>query len=209
MYPAGHVALVKIWGSSMWAAMMLLFNDTGLRPGEVRALRWAEWFPEERFFPIRHDIEAGTCDTVKGLKTEEAGVTAKPAFVSIRTGQELEIWRAESKHSEPNDFIFSEDGSHPLSNEGIVKAFRRGIKGLGIDAENWTPYWLRHSFGTYQLENLNDEELFALMGRTNIVTASIYRYPDDLTLLRSSLAIRDKLDKGREGKIFEFKDDEA
>lgn len=52
MYPTGHVALVKVWGSSMRAALMLLFNDTGLRPGEVRALRWAELFPEERFFPI-------------------------------------------------------------------------------------------------------------------------------------------------------------
>lgn len=71
------------------------------------------------------------------------------------------------------------------------------------------PYWLRHSFGTYQLENLNDEGLFSLMGHTNIVTASIYRHPDDLTLLRSSLAIRDKLDKSREGKVLEIKDDEA
>lgn len=206
MYPSGHAPLVKVWGSSMWASLMLVLQDTGLRPGEVRALRWAEWFFEDRFFPVRHGIEAGTRDTVKGLKTEEHGAKAKPAFTSHRTAQEIEVWRAESRHAEPNDFIFSEDGKKPLSNEGITKAFRRAIKALGIDADNWTPYWLRHSFGTYQLESLTDAELFALMGHSNIVTSKIYRHPDDLTLLRSATAIRDKLDAAREpGEVLEFR----
>jgi integrase len=62
----------------------------------------------------------------------------------------------------------------------------------------WTPYHLRHTFGTYQLETLEDEDLFRLMGHTNLATSRIYRHPDDLTLLRSALAIRDKLDASRE-----------
>ncbi|MDR2797522.1 MAG: hypothetical protein LBB80_04195 [Treponema sp.] len=39
LYPITHGAMVHIWGASMWVAMMLVFNDTGSRPGEVRALR--------------------------------------------------------------------------------------------------------------------------------------------------------------------------
>lgn len=205
IYPATHGALIRVWGSAMWASLMCLFNDTGLRPGEARALRWADWWPEERFLPIRHAIEATTVATVKGLKTEREGVAARPAFVSVRTKQELELWRAESRHGEPGDFIFSLDGKTPITGAGIVKAFRRGLKEAKVEGDTWTPYNLRHSFGTYSLEALDDAGLFTLMGHTNMATSSVYRHPDDLTLLRNAVELRDKLDAMREPKVIKIR----
>jgi integrase len=194
LFPASHGSLVQVWGGSMWASLMLLFQDTGMRPGEARALRWVELYDALHFIAIRHGIEAGTAATVKGTKT---GIV-KAGYLSARTVQELAIWRAESKHAGDADFIFTLDGEAPVTNAGIVKAFRRGISGLGLNAPHWTPYYLRHSFVTYQAEILSREELQALAGHTNEATNRIYQHLDDMGVYRQNLSAKEKLDKSRE-----------
>ena len=71
----------------MWACMMLVFNDTGSRPGEVRALTWGDIDTVRRFIPSRKGIEAGAADTIKGTKTG----AVKAGFLAPRTIQELDI----------------------------------------------------------------------------------------------------------------------
>jgi integrase len=193
LFPAGHGPLVRVWGGSMWAAMMLLFQDTGMRPGEARALRWAEIYDALKFIAIRHGIEAGTAAKVKGTKT---GIV-KAGYLSARTVQELAIWRDESRFSADADFVFTLEGAAPVTNAGIVAAFRRGLKEVGIDSPHWTPYYLRHSFVTYQAEILSREELRALAGHTNEATNRIYQHLDDLGVYRQNLSAKEKLDKAR------------
>jgi integrase len=72
LYPPTHGGMVRVWGSPMWAAMMLVFNDTGSRPGEVRALTWRDIDIKKRFIPIRKGIEAGTAGKVKGTKRPDS-----------------------------------------------------------------------------------------------------------------------------------------
>jgi len=194
LYPASHGELVQVWGSTMWAAMMCLFNDTGSRPGELRALTWEDIDIQRRFVPIRKGVEAGTVDKIKGTKT---GVV-KAGFLTARTVQELQIWQAESRYNDKTDFVFTANGKTPVTSEGILKAFRRGLAEVGINNSDWTPYWLRHSFGTYQLENLSQDELMRLMGHNSTVTSRIYQHPDDETLYRAASGIQEKLDKARE-----------
>ena len=194
LFPATHGSLVKVWGSSMWAACMLVLLDSGIRPGELRALRWSELYTgEDPALVVRHGIEAGTLDRVKGTKTD----IVRAGSISIRTAQELEIWRAESRHNGPDDFIFTLDGRAPVTNEGIIKAFRRGLEATGMKTASWTPYWLRHSFITYALDSLEDSELLLLAGHTNIVTNAIYRHPDDEVVLQRSRKAREKLRGGK------------
>ena len=68
LFPAHHSELIRVWGSSLWACLMLVFYETGARPGEVRALTWADIDIRKRFVPFRKGIEAGTADKVKGTK---------------------------------------------------------------------------------------------------------------------------------------------
>jgi integrase len=90
----------------MWAVCMLVLLETGMRPGELQALRWGELFGDERAFVGRHGIEAGTVDHVKGTKTE----LVKDGGIAVRTAQELTIWRAELRHSGTDFFIFTFEG---------------------------------------------------------------------------------------------------
>jgi integrase len=141
-------------------------------------------------------IESGTIDKIKETKTG----AVKAGFLSIRTIQELDIWRAESRWNGNGDYVFTTNGKAPITNSAIVKAFRRGLTAVGIDNKDWTPYWLRHSFGTYALETLNEAEISALMGNGITVLRRHYLHPDDDTLYRSASDVQKKLDKFRENR---------
>ncbi|MDR2143160.1 MAG: hypothetical protein LBP29_02185 [Treponema sp.] len=86
----------------------------------------------------------------------------------------------------------------PMTNAAIVKTFRRGLVMAGIDNKDWTPYWPRHSFGTYGLETLGEEEIVALMGNGVAVLRRNYLHPDDETLYRRHKETMEKLDRARE-----------
>jgi integrase len=192
LFSASHGELVRVWGGSMWAACMLVLLDLGMRPGELRALRWRELYGDERAFVVRHGVAAGTTTMIKGTKTGQV----KAGSVSLRTAQELAIWCAESRHALKDDFIFTQDGMTPITNAGIVKAFRRGLAAAGIEGKRWTPYWLRHSFVTYSLATLSEDEI-ALLASHSVEVDRIYQHPDDELALARSKAARGKLDAAR------------
>ena len=194
LFPRTHGELVRVWGSSMWGALMLVLWDTGARPGEVRALKWEDYYPEERFIPLRRAIESGTADTIKGTKNE----VIKPGYLQVRTAQELSIWRAESQFNGDQEFMFNVTGKSPVSNAAIGDAFQRALGRLGYDGTGWTPYWLRHSFVTYALESLDDSEVIMLAGHSSMQMSQNYRHPDDEIILKRSKGIREKLDAARE-----------
>jgi integrase len=194
LFPDSHQGLLEIWGSVMWASMMLILHETGSRPGEVRALVWADLNAERRFIPIRKGIEAGSSNTVKSTKS---GIV-RIGFITARTVEELETWRQNSAHAGEEDFIFTLDGIKPLSASAVIRTFRRGLGRAGITGKPWTPYWLRHSFGTYHMEHLNQAELMKLMGHNTAVTTRLYQHPDNETLYQAAEHIKAKLDRVRE-----------
>ena len=193
LFPPTHGELIRLWGNAMWASMMCFFRDTGLRPGEIRALTWIDLYLDDRIIPIRKGVKAGTSDTIGGTKND----MVKAGIITKRTAQEIAIWRAESKYSAPDQYIFTVSGKAPVTNSAIVKAFRRGFVNAGIKGENWTPYYLRHSFVTYSMDTLDDSELLMLAGHTNIATNMIYRHPDDVTVIRRAQGAKIKLDNLR------------
>jgi integrase len=197
LYPPTHGELVRVWGSPMWASLFCFLNDSGCRPGEARALTWGEIDSGQRFVAIRHGIRSGTTDDVKSTKTN----IVRPAFMSERTRQELAIWHAQTRHPALEDFVFSsKPHGRPVCESAVSIAFKRALRSIGIDGSEWSPYWLRHSFGTYSLAMLSDAELRLLMGHSSIVTSAIYQHPDNELVLQRSIGIRDKLDEARERK---------
>jgi integrase len=194
LFPPGLKELLEVWGGPLWTSLMLLFNDTGCRPGELRALTWGDLDLPKRFVPIRKGVESGTRDKIKGTKT---GIV-KAGFLSLRTVEALKLWQSESPSPGKDQFIFTIDGSRPVSPLNVIRAFKRGLRRTGITGKPWTPYWLRHSFGTYQMETLNQDEIMRLMGHNVAATTRVYQHPDDETLYRSTERIQEKLDKVRE-----------
>lgn len=196
LFPNSHAGLIRIWGKTVYAVTMLCLFDTGARPGELRAKLWSGYYPEERFMPYRKSIESGTKDKEKDTK----GGQISPAYVSKRTAQELEIWRAESHFNNDDDYIFTTDGKVPISIATIENVFKRALEFLGYNSRGWTPYWLRHTFVSYAAEALDDSEMLMAVGHTNLGMNNNYRHLEDETVLKRSKSIREKLDAMREDK---------
>lgn len=195
MFPGTHGEAIRVWGSSMWASFFAIINDTGARPGEVRALRWCDIYFADRFIPLKSAVQAGTSDTIKQTKSGQR----KPGYISERTKQELQVWRSETKYSDDMDFVFTRKPGTPVSATAYGDAFRAALKRLSVEGKGWTTYWIRHTFGSYSMEVLSKPEIMDLMGHASVVVNNEYRHPDDEALYKSNLAARDALDKQRKG----------
>jgi integrase len=188
LFPEGHEELLKIWRKQVFATAYLVLRDTGLRPGELRALQWGDWYPDLRFFPITKAIESGKRDKIKGTKTG----SVKPAVVSERTAEELEILHNSVKDCTPEMFIFTGKRGMPLTIWSIAYNFRMGVLWAGLDRP-YSPYWLRHTVNTRMLDFLPDETVRLLMGHATPAMTRHYRHPDIESLKKEAEKIREEL----------------
>jgi integrase len=192
LLPDTHEKLKAIWRTQRYVVAFLILKDTGLRPGELLALRWSDWDAEAQFFPILRAIESGTRDQVKGTKT---GAT-KPAIITERTAVEIELLRKKVKPG-PDDFIFSNKHGIPYSVRRLDWNFHWSENKSGLNRPELTPYWLRHTFNTRMLETLDDKLVGHLMGHLTEGMRLRYRHADVESLRREALRIRDEVNEAR------------
>jgi len=196
LFPPTHGALVRVWGRTLWASLMCVLGDTGMRPGEARRLTWQRIYEEAAAVVIRYAEKAGN----KGEGDTKTGAV-RAGRLSPRTLQELAIWRMETRFSGDEELIFTLDGKEPVSDAAIGQTFKRGLVSIGVgtakgqQGECWTPYWLRHTFVTYSLSSLSAAEVALLAGHSEAISRGVYAHPDDQVVLEQSRAIREKLDQ--------------
>ncbi|OHE63892.1 MAG: hypothetical protein A2001_01640 [Treponema sp. GWC1_61_84] len=194
MFPVERGPAMAVWLSQMWLAYFVVLRDTGIRPGELHALTWADWMPKYGGFPITKAIENQT-GRVKRTKTG----SVKPAYLSARGVQELLIWQSMTEYGDPADLIFSFDGRTPHISETANKHFRGVLKRLGIERRRRTPYCLRHSFATFALDELPLSMVQQLLGHSvnSLVALRSYYHPSADNIMRSGLAAKDALDRSQ------------
>jgi integrase len=192
LFPADHGGMKKLYVSQKYICAFLVLRDTGMRPGELIALRWRDWHPELRFFPVMRAIESGTRAREKGTKT---GAT-KPAMVTEQAAEELERLRQKTK-PQPENFIFANYKNIPFDIHRLNWAFRRAARLAGIGREDLTPYWLRHTFNTRSVETLPDDVVRRLMGHSTEAMTRHYRDADVDSLIREAERIRETVDASR------------
>jgi len=188
LFPESRERLIGIWGRQIYATAYLVLRDTGLRPGELRALQWSDWYPDLMFFPVTKAIESGKRDKVKETKTG----SVKPAIVKEQTAKELEILRKSTKDYSPEKFIFS-DKRGPFTIGRLAYNFKKGVIRAGLNKPEYSPYWLRHTFNTRMLEVLPDEIVRLLMGHATEAMTRHYRHPDIESLKQEAIKIREAL----------------
>jgi integrase len=192
LFPADHTGMRRLYISQKYICAFLVLRDTGLRPGELIALRWQDWHPDLRFFPIMRAIESGTRDNEKGTKT---GAT-KPAIVTPQAAEELERLRKKVK-PKADQFIFANYKNVPFDTHRLNYAFHRAVRLAEISRNDLTPYWLRHTFNTRSLETLPDDVVRRLMGHSTEAMTRHYRDADVDSLIREAEKIRGKVDASR------------
>ncbi|MDR2019816.1 MAG: site-specific integrase [Treponema sp.] len=192
LFPRDHDGMRKLYVSQKYICAFLVLRDTGLRPGELVALRWRDWYPDLRFFPVMRAIESGTRDHEKGTKTG----AAKPAMLTVQAAEEMERLRKKTK-PRPEHFIFANYKNVPFDPHRLTWAFHRAVRLAGLEREDLTPYWLRHTFNTRSLETLPDEVVRRLMGHGTEAMTRHYRDADVDSLIREAGKIRETVDASR------------
>jgi integrase len=186
LFPQDHDGMKKLYVSQKYICAFLVLRDTGLRPGELIALRWRDWHPDLRFFPIMRAIESGTRMHEKGTKT---GAT-KPAMVTPQAAAEMERLRKKIK-PEQEHFIFANYKNVPFDTHRLNWAFRRAVRLAEVSRDDLTPYWLRHTFNTRAIESLPDDVVRRLMGHSTEAMTRRYRDADVDSLIREAEKILD------------------
>jgi integrase len=192
LFPPDHEGMKKLYISQKYICAFLILRDTGLRPGELIALKWSDWHPALRFFPVMKAIESGTRAHENGTKT---GAT-KPAMVTSQATEEMERLRKTAK-PRPGHFIFANYKGIPYDVHRLDWAFHRAVRLAGINRPELTPYWLRHTFNTRALETLPDDVVRRLMGHSTEAMTRHYRDADVDSLIREAEKIRETVDASR------------
>jgi integrase len=193
LFPDDHAGLKRIWRTQKYICAFLILRDTGLRPGELVALRWKDWNSEIKFFPILYALESGSKDKIKGTKT---GAT-KPAIITDQTAAEIEVLRKKVKPKSPEDYIFANKYNVPYGTHRLSWNFHKSVERAGINRPELTPYWLRHTFNTRALESMPDELVKHLMGHNTDDMMRRYRHADAESLAREAIRIRPQVNASR------------
>jgi len=192
LFPEDPAELKRIWRTQKYICAFLILRDTGLRPGELSALRWGDWDSDIKFFPILRALESGSRNKIKGTKSG----STKPAIITDQAAIEIERLKKMVK-PKPENFIFANKHGIPYGHQRLLWNFRYATKMAGVYKPYLTPYWLRHTFNSMMLETNSTKNVQLLMGHNTEAMTKRYRHAGVESLARTAVKIRDEVNAAR------------
>lgn len=178
LFPSTEEELMDIWLTKTWELFFRVETCCGLRPGEVSALTWEDFFPDLNGLVINKSVDNRTGE-IKGIKTEKTGMSEKPAILTDYIVQELLRYKYKLKPKE-TDLIFPSINGNTLKPEVSNKHFKASCDRAGFDRAERTQYCLRHTFDTDLLKKLSRDVVQDLMGHTSYRKEYDHRTGEDL-----------------------------
>jgi integrase len=180
LFPESDDEIQTIWLTKSWELYFGIETCCGLRPGEVSALTWEDFYPDLHGLVINKSVDSRT-GLIKGIKTEKTGMDVKAAIITDYLVQELKIIQ---NFIEPKDtdLIFPSINGNTIKAEVSNKHFKASCDRAGINRNGRTQYSLRHTFDTELLKKLSRETVQDLMGHTNYRKDYDHRTGEDLLI---------------------------
>jgi integrase len=142
---------------------------TGIRRGELFALRWKTLNEQVRCLMIREGVYEGKFDTPK-TKASIRDVPLSDAVMHL-----LADWRARVKRTESDALVFSTWSGKPISPNNVLRSqVYPACESLGLRRVSWLT--LRHTYSSWAHEKGVPAKVVAqLMGHTNVdTTLNVY-----------------------------------
>lgn len=112
---------------------------TGLRIGELLALRWQDVDFERGYVTVRQTVYEGKFDEPKSNRSKRS-VPLGPRGIDVLT-------RLQPAKPDPSKLVFSARNGSPLSRRNLLnRQLKPACKQLGLEGANW--HWLRHANAT-------------------------------------------------------------
>jgi len=169
----------------------------GARTEELRALGWDHTDLDGRpdddppvppNVMVWHSVrEGGDTKTKKSRRSLALPLRCIAALRRRREQQDRDRMRAGSRWQE-HGLVFTTKVGTPLDAANVRRGFRRVVKKAGLDAKDWTPRELRHSFVSLLSDNgVSIEDIADLCGHSGTtVTEAVYRHQLRPILLRGA-----------------------
>jgi integrase len=165
--PEEVMALVRAADSEQDAAIFLTAAFTGLRRGELIALRW-----REVDFPRRH-IRVTASYTERALSTPKSG-KARSVPMAPEVAEALARLAQRELHSPEDDLVFPGTAGGFLDGSALYRRYKAALKRAGLRDLRF--HDLRHTFGTQVIGNAQVSilQLKEWMGHADIDTTMKY-----------------------------------
>jgi len=171
--------------NAFYGALFTVAAFTGLRMGELRALRWRDVDFAKQTIHVRGSYTRGHHGPPKSGKVRSVPLIDQAA-------RALDGLSLRERFTEPDDFVFcSATGDHVEENR-MRDAFYAALKSskLGAKRDGGDPmvfHDLRHTFGTLAVEAWPLHDVQAYMGHADIQTTMIYVHHQPKTAAADAL----------------------
>lgn len=161
------MALVRVAGSEHDAAIYLTAAFTGLRRGELVALRW-----REVDFPRRH-IRVTASYTERALYSPKSG-KARLVPMALTVAETLARLARRDQYTDGDDLVFPGLAGRFLDGSALYRRYKAAIRRAGLRDLRF--HDLRHTFGTQVIGNpqVSILQLKEWMGHADIDTTMKY-----------------------------------
>ncbi len=147
-----------------WRAMVFTGLRTGLRLGELRALRWQDV-----------DLETGRIVVRQAAWEDEIGTPKGGRSREVQLGDEIRAALKEHPHRLRCELVFPSENGGLLDTSGCVWALRRIGKAAGLGHVGW--HALRHTFASHLVQRgVSLYVVKELLGHVDIRTTQRYAH---------------------------------
>lgn len=182
-------ALVRAAGSEQDAAVYLTAAFTGLRMGELLALRWRDVDFTGSTVRVRASYYAGQLTTPKSGKVRVVPLAPDVASALAQLGQRLH-WTGE------DDLVFPGEGGDYLDGSALRRRYKAVLSAAALRPLRF--HDLRHTFGTRMIAKADIRRVQEWMGHADIQTTMRYLHyaprAEDAELVAEAFAIAQPVD---------------
>jgi integrase len=159
------MALVRAAASEQDAAIYLTAAFTGLRRGELLALRWRDVDFEGQVIRVRASYADGALTTPKSGKVRSVPMAPDVAEALAKLGQR-ENWTGD------DDLVFIGQAGHYLDGRSLRRRYDAALKRGNLRKLRF--HDLRHTFGTHMIAKADIRRVQEWMGHSDIQTTMKY-----------------------------------
>jgi integrase len=176
-------ALVRAAASSQDAAIYLTAAFTGLRRGELLALRWRDVDFAGQVLRVRASYADGALTTPKSGKVRSVPLAPEVATALAALGHR-KVWTGD------DDLVFVGPGGSFMDGRGLRRRYLTATKRAGLRPLRF--HDLRHTFGTRMIGKADIRRVQEWMGHSDIQTTMKYLHyvprEDDAALVAAAFA---------------------
>jgi integrase len=177
-------ALVRAADSDQDGALFLTAAFTGLRMGELLALRWRDVDFAGSTIRVRASYAGGHATTPKSGKVRAVPLAPDVASALAQLGRRVD-WVGE------DDLVFAGVGGDHLDGSALRRRYKTALAGAGLRPLRF--HDLRHTFGTRMIAKADIRRVQAWMGHADVQTTMRYLHyaprDEDAQLVAEAFAV--------------------